>query len=75
MVQPYVDVSRGLFSRAPDRQRATVDDHDDKWLVAAKKRQKANGAPGGIRTPDTQFRRLVVEKVVTCSLLFVKVRV
>src|SRR5438105_4503739 len=32
-------------------------------------------APGEIRTPDTQFRRLVVQGVAACSPLFVKVRI
>ncbi len=34
-----------------------------------------SGAPGGIRTPDTQFRSLVAQGVAACSPLFVNSRV
>jgi hypothetical protein len=37
-------------------------------------REENYGAPGGIRTPDTQFRGLVVLGVAPCSLQFVNIR-
>ena len=41
---------------------------------SGRRRTRANGgAPGGIRTPDTQFRSLVVNGVAACSLLFVNI--
>ena len=43
-------------------------------MASASQKEEQTGAPGGIRTPDTQFRSLVVQGVAPCSPLFVNSR-
>ena len=45
-----------------------------KLAFPSRNHEEEDGAPGGIRTPDTQFRRLVMKGMAACSLLFVNVR-